>query len=304
MSERIDFSIIIPTRNRPRQLAVCLEALGNLDYFRSRFEVIVIDDGSSPPIEPIASAFCDRLDLKVWRQQNGGPASARNRGAKKAVGRYLAFTDDDCVPRNDWMKKLAARFGSLPDCIIGGRTINTLPDNVYSSASQDLIDYLYEYYNADHHNAVFFTSNNMSIRADHFRSLGGFDSGFPRAAAEDRNLCDRCRLQGFKMVYAPEIIVYHKHHLSLGTFWRQHFCYGTGAFRFHKLRSRRVNGKFKFERFTFYTNLIRYPFLKRKKRRAFFISTLFCLSQAGNAAGFFWEWFKSLNHARCFNSKT
>ena len=47
----LSFSIIIPTYNRPRQLAVCLEALQKLDYSRSHLEVIVVDDGSEADLE-------------------------------------------------------------------------------------------------------------------------------------------------------------------------------------------------------------------------------------------------------------
>jgi len=290
MSNRLNFSIIIPTRNRPNQLAVCLESIVHQTYPRSHFEVIVIDDGSTTPIAPVISKFDDRLNLTLLTQQNRGPASARNTGSAKARGRYLAFTDDDCAPAPDWLQKLEERFDSSPNFLIGGRTINAMINNSYSTASQDLISYLYEYYNSDKNNACFLTSNNIAVPAESFRTLGGFDPEYPGAAAEDRDLCDRWRFCGYGMIYAPEVIVYHRHHLSPRKFLKQHFGYGRGASRFHQGRSIRSTKSLRLEPPSFYINLMFYPFLKGKRRRPFFITMLLFLSQISNAAGFFWSW--------------
>ena len=288
MSNRLYFSIIIPTCNRPSQLSVCLESILNQTYPAEHFEVIVIDDGSKNPLEPVVSKFHDRLNLTLLTQQNQGPASARNTGVAKARGRYLAFTDDDCAPAPDWLEKLEERFSSSSDLMIGGRTINAITDNVYSTASQVLISFLYEYYNADKNNARFLTSNNIAVPAESFRTFGGFDPKYPGAAAEDRDFCDRWRFCGYNMIYAPEVIVYHRHHLSPRTFLKQHFGYGRGASRFHQERSIRSAKSLRLEPLSFYINLTLYPFLKGKSSRPFFITALLFLSQMVNAAGFFW----------------
>lgn len=290
MSNRTNFSIIIPTRDRPRQLSTCLESMAYQAYPSINFEVIVIDDGSKTSMGPVVSRYRDRLNLRLLTQQNRGPATARNAGAKKALGDYLAFTDDDCTPAPDWLQNIEKRFNSSSDLMIGGRTINALTDNAYSTASQDLISYLYEYYNADQNSASFLTSNNIAVPAESFHTLGGFDPEYPRAAAEDRDFCDRWRFCGYGMVYAPEIIVYHWHHLSLITFLTQHFGYGRGALRFHKTRYRRSTQGLRLEPLSFYIHLMLYPFLKGKSRRPFFITTLMILSQVSNAAGFFKSW--------------
>ncbi|MCS6859684.1 MAG: glycosyltransferase [Abditibacteriales bacterium] len=293
------FSIIIPTYARPKPLSACLESLAHLDYPRDRFEVIVVDDGSEVPLQPVVSAFQSRFNLTLLKQANAGPATARNTGAAQAQGEFLAFTDDDCTPAADWLQALAARVAASPDCMIGGRTLNALPDNPYSTASQWLIDYLYTYYNADPHQACFFTSNNLAIPAAHFRALGGFDTTYPHAAAEDREFCDRWRYYGYRLVYAPEVVVYHAHALTLRTFWRQHFHYGGGAFRFHQTRARRGAGRIRLESPSFYMNLLRYPFSQAQGRQALLVAALLVLSQGANAVGFLWERLRQtyrLNH--------
>lgn len=283
------FSVIIPTYRRPRQLAACLQSFTRLDYSRDCFEVIVVVDGSEMPPEATIAAFRDQLDVTLLWQPNAGPAVARNTGAAQAKGQFLAFTDDDCRPAPDWLKSLAVCFAKDPDCLIGGRTINALPDNPYSCASQLLIDYLYSYYNADPDQARFLTSNNLALAADHFRAIGGFDSTYPRAAAEDRELCDRWLFHGRRMIYAPDALVYHAHHMTFWTFWRQHFNYGRGAYFFHHLRARRGNGRINIEPPSFYLMMLRFPIVQARYGRALSLTGLLVLTQIANASGFFWE---------------
>lgn len=289
MAQEKLFSIIIPTYARPQRLATCLKAIAHLDYPRDRFEVIVVDDGSEMPIQPVVAPFQDKLDLTLITQPNSGPAKARNTGAAKARGKFLVFTDDDCTPAPDWLKTLSVRFTTAPDCLIGGRTLNALPNNLYSTASQVLIDYLYEYYNADPSRSSFFASNNLALPADRLHALGGFDTTFPLAAGEDREFCDRWLNCGYKMIYAPEVQVNHAHKLALPTFWRQHFNYGRGAFCFYQARSRRNLERIKVEPLSFYFNLLTYPLSQASSQQALLIAALFLVSQVANVAGFFWE---------------
>jgi GT2 family glycosyltransferase len=289
MSGSIDFSIIIPTRDRPGQLAECLQSVARLETQSSRFQVIVVDDGSASSLEPVVEPFRDRMDITLWTQEGRGPAAARNAGAKRARGAFLAFTDDDCSPAADWLEKIAARVDSLPDGIVGGRTINTLHNNPFSTASQDLVNYLYDYYNTDSDNARFLTSNNMAVPARSFNAVGGFDPRYPKAAAEDRDFCDRWRATGRRMAFASEAVVYHRHHLDPKTFWNQHFNYGRGAFRFQRERSRRSGEHQRFEPFAFYLEMARYPFRLGRGAWSPVLSALFIVSQVGNSAGFFWE---------------
>ncbi|MBE9189244.1 glycosyltransferase [Gloeocapsopsis crepidinum LEGE 06123] len=288
INHQLLFSIIIPTYARPERLNTCLTAIAQLDYPRDRFEVIVVDDGSPMPLEPIVAPFHNQIALTLIKQLNAGPASARNHGAAKSQGKFLVFTDDDCTPTLNWLTALEQRFKTAPECLIGGKTLNALPNNLYSTASQILIDYLYAYYNSTTQQAQFFASNNFALSAELFRTLGGFDTTFPLAAGEDREFCDRWLYQGYQMVYAPEVQIYHAHKLSLRSFWRQHFNYGRGAFCFHQVRSRRNVERIKVESLSFYFNLLIYPLSVRSPQPAF-LSLLLLLSQIANISGFFWE---------------
>ena len=286
------FSIIIPTYNRPARLADCLTAILQLDYPRDRFEVIVVDDGSQTPLDSVVTPLQNQMQLKLLRQTNAGPAAARNRGAAEAKGEFLAFTDDDCQPTAGWLSQFAAAFADAPQAMLGGKTINALADNAFSTASQKLIDYLYDYYNPAKGKDAFFASNNIAMPTANFRALNGFDVSFPLAAAEDRDFCDRWN-HLYPMVYVPTAQIEHFHQLSLESFWQQHFGYGRGAFCFHQIRAKRVAKEIEVEPLSFYLKLLSYPFSQPAKQSKLLISSLFLVSQIANIAGFFWEKFNT-----------
>jgi GT2 family glycosyltransferase len=285
------FSIIIPTYNRPVQLAACLEALCRLDYPRNHLEVIVVDDGSRTSLQPAVGCFFDQLDVTLLTQTNAGPAAARNSGAKRAKGGFLAFIDDDCTPLPDWLQKLANRFAETPDHAIGGRTLNTVFENLYSAASQNLMDAGYAYHNPIASQASFFASCNLTVPATHFHSIGGFDITFK--TSEDRDFCDRWRHHGLQMTYAPEILIYHSHPMNFCAFWQRHFNYGRGAYRYHQARARRGTGRLRPD-LKFYKRLIYNPFMQKQGTRAFWMMMLLLMSQIANAMGFLREGFNRI----------
>ncbi len=288
------FSIIIPTYNRPERLTNCLDSLKNLNYQGHNFEIIVVDDGSKDPLDSLVNDYRHSLNLTLIRQVNAGPATARNTGANSARGQYLAFTDDDCRVAQNWLSALEKGFSQTPNALLGGRTINALSDNPYSAASQLLIDYLYDYYNAD--SAQFFTSNNFAVAKDLFQKVGQFATTFTLAAGEDREFCDRWKHFGYPLRYQKDAIVYHSHHLTLKTFYRQHFNYGRGAFYFHQNRAQRNQQEVKIEPLSFYFKLLQYPFIKVNDTSQISVAFLFLLSQIANASGFFVEKYRTSNH--------
>lgn len=277
------FSIIVPTWNRPHELRACLSALARLDYPKSCFEVVVVDDGSEPALD--ATDF-DGLDGRItWlRQPNAGPAAARNAGADKAQGEYLAFTDDDCIPVPGWLKGFAHAFQQAPQALVGGCTTNGLPGNIYATASQVIVDAARAYFIATKSKLQFFASNNLALPADLFRAIGGFDVSF--RTAEDRDLCDRLVREGYRLVYAPDAVIQHHHKLNLTKFWCQNFRYGKGASDFHRARAQRGAGPFRPE-LSFYRYVFRYSFTQDE--RILCLAALLCLWQVANAAGYLWQ---------------
>ena len=282
------FSIIIPTYRRPRQLAACLQSLAGLEYPSNRFEAIVVDDGGDGPIDEVVTPVGTPLQVTLLRTRHSGPSGARNAGAAEAQGEYLVFTADDCMPATSWLSALATRLAADPECAVGGRLINALPDNTYSTATHLLIEYLCAYYNALPGTAHFFTPNNLTIPAEGYRAIGGFDESFATATGEDREFCDRWTRQGYRMVYAPEVLVSHAHPLTFRTFVTQHFNYGRGTFRYRKMQAQLKRRSMSLEPAPFYLHLLHASRSEARTFRKIWLSLLLGISQVANAVGFFW----------------
>lgn len=284
----VAFSVIIPTYNRPGPLARCLSAIAAMDYPRECFAVIVVDDGgtSTPATEQVVSRFRSMLDVRVLRQANAGPASARNTGAAAARHRFLAFTDDDCAPRPGWLRTLAALLIADGDVLVGGQCMNALPRNPYATASQTILDVVNAHFNADPRHAVFFPSNNMAMARDRFLEVGGFDPSF--RCSEDRDLCDRWSARGWRLALCPQAVVDHSHAMGMVGFCRQHFGYGRGAWRFHRSRERRGTGRLEVAG-NFYVKCFAEPFRTQPPHRAIPVAVLLGVWQVANLAGFAFE---------------
>ena len=191
------------------------------------------------------------------------------------------------MPTHDWLERLAAHCETVTDHVVGGRTLNGLPANVYSTASQVHVDYLYRYYNVNAGKARFFSSNNLAVPASLFREVGGFDVSL--RTGEDREFCDRWIHRGYRLVYNPEVVVYHAHALTFRTFWRQHYDYGRGAFRFRRAGARRREQRMRLEPLAFYLNLLRYPLSHSCGVHALSLAALLLVSQGATTAGFLRE---------------
>ncbi len=278
------FSVVVPTYRRPTRLADCLHSLEKLDYPHDRFEVVVVDDGSGAPPDP----GCVSVDVRVIAQPHAGPATARNTGAARARGDYLAFTDDDCQPEPDWLRELAAHLEEATDLAVGGRTVNALTENPYASATQLLVDYLSEWTRASGQGA-FFASNNLAVPTELFRARGGFDTGFPLAAGEDREFCDRWVRLGGRLSYAPRAMIRHSHHLTLPGYWRQHVNYGRGALRYHRLRAQIAFTRPPATPLSFYLRLVACPLTRARGGRRFSLTALLALAQIATAMGYWQE---------------
>lgn len=209
------FSIIIPTRNREVQLAQCLRAIEKLEYPRGQFEVVVVADGVKVAVPPGVRI--------VYQYPHGGPALARNLGASKADGEYLVFTDDDCQPSQHWLNVIESHLVADPRSIVGGSIRNAIPQNPYSTATQVIIDFLYQ------SAPQFIATSNLTVSKRDFLELGGFDSSWRVAGGEDREFCWRWIKSGRSLRLASDAVVDHYHELSLSSFWYQHFRYGQGA---------------------------------------------------------------------------
>lgn len=283
------FSVVVPTYNRPLSLAACVGALSEMEEPSGGFEIVVVNDGGVPPPEEvIATALRSGgpRDVRVIEQRNAGPAAARNAGAAAARGRCIAFTDDDCLPERQWLVAFDAALTSMPQALVGGRTVNAITGSVYADASQQLADFVSAYFDGTSRGR-FFTSNNIALLHDAFFAAGAFDSSFPFSAGEDREFCDRWSAQHRPSATAGDAVVRHVHVLTAARFVRQHFTYGRGARTFRGVRA--ASGRPVAIDLTFYARSIRNALSRGYGARGPVFAALTILAHAAYGGGLLWQ---------------
>jgi GT2 family glycosyltransferase len=276
--------VIVATRKRAISLARCLEGVAKLDYPAERMEVVVAVDGlDDRPSADVVSSYRGQLAVTLVQVPRTGPGGARNAAAARAGGRFLAFTDDDCVPDAGWLAALAAALEEDPDAAVGGPIVNGATANPYSIASQVILETTYAHSNPPNRPPRFFATSDLALATDAFRQTGGFDESFPHA--EDREFCARWLTYGGVMRWAPSAIVYHLRELDLPGMMRQHAGYGRGAYHFHRSRSSpaRVIPALDFR---FYRHLTLKCRIHRSQIGRFHLGLLVAAAQAANAWGF------------------
>ena len=195
-------SVVVPTRERPEQLAVLVEALGR-QQIEAPFEVCIVDDASRDDTWEVLQrlAATTSLDLRPIRlDRNVGPATARNVGWRAARADVVAFTDDDCRPDERWLSRLLdaivdvdlvqGRTVPEPDQLAGigpfGRTLEVQEEGLYPTC-------------------------NVAYRKEVLASVGGFHEGF-RRSCDDTDLAWRVKETGATTRFAPDAVVFHAVH--------------------------------------------------------------------------------------------
>jgi GT2 family glycosyltransferase len=198
-------SIIVPTFNGASRIGNCLDAL-QLQTAGRNAEIIVVNDGST---DNTIGAVQGYSGVRLITQENAGPAAARNRGALEALGSIILFTDDDCLPMNDWLEAMLEPFEDAE--VVGAK-------GVYRTHQRSLVARFVQIEYEDRYRLMaaldcidFIDTYSAAFRRDRFLEMAGYDTSFPVACAEDIELSYRMSARGWKMKFVPAAIVYHTH---------------------------------------------------------------------------------------------
>jgi len=191
-------SVIVPVRNGAATLPAALSALARQEGTEA-YEVIVVDDGSVDD----SAAIAERSPgpVTVVRQEQAGPAAARNRGAAAARGALLCFTDADCYPDHGW---LASGLAALEHADLVQGEVRPDPDARRTPYDRTLVvlreSGLYE-------------TANMFVRRELFEALDGFEVWLEpevgKPLAEDVWFGWRARRAGARVAFCSEALVHH-----------------------------------------------------------------------------------------------
>jgi GT2 family glycosyltransferase len=168
---RVRSSVVIATRDRHADLSRCLKALAGQATDQG-FEVIVVDDGSQPPVTVTEGPPATR----IVRLAGGGPARARNAGLAAAKGEVVLFTDDDTAPDSGWLQAACAFLEAHPDHVgVEGPIVSPAYDRLYELSLENATP------------GAYWTAN-VAYRRSALSALGGFHESFPHPHCEDLDL--------------------------------------------------------------------------------------------------------------------
>ena len=199
-------SVVIPAYNAEDMIGLCLEGLAAQSHPQSEFETIVVDDGSTDGTAEVVG----RYDVRLIRQENRGPAAARNRGASEARGEILLFTDADCVPDAGWVEAQTRVFDDTSVTACKG-VYRTEQRSLTARFAQVEFEERYELLGRAGKTDMVDTYC-AGFRTEVFREFGGFDESFPVANNEDTDLAYRLSAQGHRLIFNPAAVVRHLAH--------------------------------------------------------------------------------------------
>lgn len=216
----MDISVVIPTYNRIATLQRCLDALSRQTLEPGRFEIVVVDDGSTDGTDSLIQS---RPDVRYLRQpRNAGPAAARNRGVRAARGELVLFIGDDIIAQPELLAQHVAAHRQL-----GGESVAVLGYAPWSREQEitPLMRYLFEgrAFQQFRYDAIadpdnvpygYFYTCNLSVKRAFLLSNGLFDEDFRYAYGEDTELAYRLQRRGLHLVFRQELVADHEHPTS------------------------------------------------------------------------------------------
>jgi GT2 family glycosyltransferase len=237
----MDLSVVIATYNRSESLAATLRSLaGSRVTAGSLWEVIIVDNNSTDQTMAVVECFIEsgQQNVRYLFEPQQGKSVALTTGIRKARGRIIAMTDDDCIVDSQWIASILQEYASDPAlAAIGGRvelySRMDEPMTVRVSKQRRVISL-----------APFEPSSppiigcNMAFKREIFDAIGYFDPNLGpgsnhQLVAEDVDFLYRVCKKAFKLVYSPDVLVYHNHGRRTDAEWAsvsRNYMRGRGAF--------------------------------------------------------------------------
>ncbi len=214
-------SVLIVNLNGEKYLKECLNSLKDLNYPQDKLEVIVVDNGSTDRSLVLIKQNYPNVKI-IENSRNIGFAYANNQAAKAAEGEYIAFLNNDTRVDKNWLIELLRPIYKDKEIVasgskvlsIDGKKIDFIGGMINFEGKGFQIDYGTPVENDNHDRYMFLpfvNGGSMMINRKVFLDAGGFDQDF-FAYYEDVDLGWRLWVLGYKVVFAPQSIVYHHHH--------------------------------------------------------------------------------------------
>lgn len=221
-------SVVICIYNGGRTLKDAIDSLLEQDYSKNRYEIILVNDGSSDNSELICRDIIEvrnDKDPKVTYvfQENAGLGSARNTGIFLSKGDLISFIDQDATAHRDWLREIKKAFND--DQAIGavGGKIELLNNKSWFATFSHWV----QYYSEDRFGKeiIPIVGTNMAFRKEVFQRVGGFFENF-RSCGDETSFNQIKVLPHFKQNTTTGAVVYHERPWTFRQWFKERFSNG------------------------------------------------------------------------------
>jgi len=196
MDNKVIVSIIIPAKDEGEHIRSCLDSIFRLDFPPSRFEVLVVDNGSVDDTKVIASQY----PVKIFDFPGARIGAVRNKGAKEAQGEVLAYVDADCIVPPCWISTALDNLAQEDVAAVGGLAIYREHPNWLERAWALKKE-------VKRSEVKSLATGSFVVKRDVFQKVGGFKEGI--VAGEDTEISRSIGEAGFKLILEPNLSVIH-----------------------------------------------------------------------------------------------
>ena len=233
-------TVAVCTRDRPEDLQRCLEALMRLPDDGQ--EYLVIDN--CPATDATQELVKNYPKVRYVREDVQGSSAARNRALREAKQEFVAFTDDDAVPDRNWLRSLLRNFSDLRVMCVTGLVmpleLETEAQEWFERYSPHGRGFGRVVFDGAHCNPLIVNlvgvSASMALRSSAIDFIGLFDealgAGTPTVGGEDCELFARILRSGYRIVYEPRALSWHRHRRTWEELRNTLQGYGVGVYAF------------------------------------------------------------------------
>jgi len=198
-------SVIVPVYNDAQRIGKCIEALLNQTYPKEKYEIIIVDNGSTDETREVIKKYPVKLLIEDKIQSS---YAARNKGILNADEEVIAFTDADCIPASDWIDKGVRYLFQIPNCGLIGGKIKLFCDDPAKPKAVELYDILMGFnQKKDIEKYKYGSTANVFTLKQVFNTVGLFKADLKSGGDNEwgRRVC----YYGYTQIYAADVVVDH-----------------------------------------------------------------------------------------------
>lgn len=222
-------AVIVTVFNDEKRIAACIDSLLSQNY--ENYQILVVDDGSTDGTRAIVQSKFPQVEL-ISLETNQGVPAARNAGIRNTGAEIIAFLDADARAPIDWLRTLIAPFSDQAVGASSGPDKAPPEDGDFAHC----VDFTMRSWIATGRLRVSsplarfsLTGCSMAVRSAVFTEVGLFDERL-RYRGEEKELSQRIRRHGHKIVYVPDVEILHHRRDTYYGFWRQNYLSGRARY--------------------------------------------------------------------------